>query len=362
MAVSYLRRDMTGEATFSLFVRGVPKQRGFLVAAGLERCLDYLEAFSFAEEDLAYLGSIGFDERALADLAPLRFDGDVWAMPEGTIVHGGEPIMEVSASIPVAQLVESSLLNQITLHTDDRLEGGAVRHRRRRQGARRLRAPAGARHRGGGGRRARVRDRRLRGDLERRRRASARSPGRRHDGAFLRRGVRLRGGGVPRVREGPPGPHDVPGGHVRHAERRPERDRDRPRAGDHGRDRRAPGQRQPRSAGARGARDPRRGGIPERAHLRQRWAGRARGRRAGARRRAGGRVRHRHAARGLRRRALRRYRLQAGGVRRQAGDEAVGRESDRARAANRSGGARTICSRCATRPRPDRIGGRCWSR
>ena len=117
MAVSYLRRDMTGQATFSLFVRGVPKQRGFLVAAGLERCLDYLEAFSFAEEDLAYLGSIGFDERALADLAPLRFDGDVWAMPEGTIVHGGEPIMEVSASIPVAQLVESSLLNQITLHT-----------------------------------------------------------------------------------------------------------------------------------------------------------------------------------------------------------------------------------------------------
>lgn len=117
MAVSYLRRDMTGQATFSLFVRGVPKQRGFLVAAGLERCLDYLEGFSFAEEDLAYLGSIGFDERALADLAPLRFDGDVWAMPEGTIVHGGEPIMEVSASIPVAQLVESSLLNQITLHT-----------------------------------------------------------------------------------------------------------------------------------------------------------------------------------------------------------------------------------------------------
>ncbi|HUL85522.1 MAG TPA: nicotinate phosphoribosyltransferase [Actinomycetota bacterium] len=117
MAVSYLRRDMTGSATFSLFVRGVPKQRGFLVAAGLERCLDHLEGFSFAQEDLAYLGSIGFDERALEDLAPLRFDGDVWAMPEGTIVHGGEPIMEVSASIPVAQLVESFLLNQVTLHT-----------------------------------------------------------------------------------------------------------------------------------------------------------------------------------------------------------------------------------------------------
>jgi nicotinate phosphoribosyltransferase len=117
MAVSYLRRDMTGPATFSLFVRGVPKQRGFLVAAGLERCLDDLEAFSFEDEDLAYLASIGFDDRALQDLAGLRFDGEVWAMPEGTIVHGGEPILEVTAPIPVAQLVETSLLNRITLQT-----------------------------------------------------------------------------------------------------------------------------------------------------------------------------------------------------------------------------------------------------
>jgi len=117
MAVSYLRRDMTGPATFSLFVRGVPKQRGFLVAAGLERCLDDLETFSFEDDDLAYLASVGFDDRALADLAPLRFEGEVWAMPEGTIVHGGEPILEVTAPIPVAQLVETSLLNRITLQT-----------------------------------------------------------------------------------------------------------------------------------------------------------------------------------------------------------------------------------------------------
>ena len=117
MAVSYLRRDMTAEATFSLFVRGVPKQRGFLVAAGLEACLDHLEAFSFEEDDLEYLAAIGFDDRAVADLAGVRFDGEVWAMPEGTIAHGGEPILEVTAPIPVAQLVETALLNQITLHT-----------------------------------------------------------------------------------------------------------------------------------------------------------------------------------------------------------------------------------------------------
>ena len=117
MAVSYLRRGMTAPATFSLYVRGLPKQRGFLVAAGLEPCLRFLESFSFDDEDLGYLGSIGFDDRALRDLAPLRFDGDVWAVPEGTIVHGEEPIIEVTASIPVAQLMESALLNQVTLHT-----------------------------------------------------------------------------------------------------------------------------------------------------------------------------------------------------------------------------------------------------
>src|SRR4249919_3041382 len=96
MAVSYLRRGMTAPATFSLYVRGLPKQRGFLVAAGLEPCLRFLEAFSF-------------DDRALRDLASVRFDGDVWAVPEGTIVHGEEPILEVTASIPVAQLMESAL-------------------------------------------------------------------------------------------------------------------------------------------------------------------------------------------------------------------------------------------------------------
>ena len=117
MAVSYLRRGMTASATFSLYVRGLPKQRGFLVAAGLEPCLRFLESFSFDDEDLGYLGSIGFDDRALRDLASVRFDGDVWAVPEGTVVYGGEPILEVTASIPVAKLMQSARLNQVTLHT-----------------------------------------------------------------------------------------------------------------------------------------------------------------------------------------------------------------------------------------------------
>src|SRR3990170_4838685 len=117
MAASYLRRGMTAPATFSLFVRKLPPERGFLVAAGLEQCLDHLESFGFDDEELGYLGAIGFDERALADFASLKFEGEVRAVPEGRIVHGEEPILEVTAPIPVAQLVETYLLNQITLHT-----------------------------------------------------------------------------------------------------------------------------------------------------------------------------------------------------------------------------------------------------
>ncbi|MEO8477740.1 MAG: nicotinate phosphoribosyltransferase [Actinomycetota bacterium] len=117
MAASYLRRDMGGLATFSLYVRGLPKKRGFLVAAGLEASLDFLETVSFEDEDLAYLSSVGFDDRALEDFRALRFDGEVWAVPEGRIVYSEEPILEVTAPVAVGQLVETYLLNQITLHT-----------------------------------------------------------------------------------------------------------------------------------------------------------------------------------------------------------------------------------------------------
>jgi nicotinate phosphoribosyltransferase len=105
MAASYLRRGMTAPATFSLSVRSLPPERGFAVAAGLAPALAFLEAFGFDDEELGYLGAIGFDDRALADLAGIRFEGDVRAVQEGRIVHGSEPILEVTAPIPVAQLV-----------------------------------------------------------------------------------------------------------------------------------------------------------------------------------------------------------------------------------------------------------------
>jgi nicotinate phosphoribosyltransferase len=116
MAASYLRRGMTGPATFSLYVRSLPPERGFLVAAGLDASLDALAAFSFSDDDLAYLASIGFGDTVSA-FRDLRFDGDVWAVPEGRVVYADEPILEVTAPLPVAQLVETILLNQVTLHT-----------------------------------------------------------------------------------------------------------------------------------------------------------------------------------------------------------------------------------------------------
>jgi len=118
MAASYLRRGMQQEATFSLFVRDLPPNRGFLVAAGLEPCLEFLEDFDFPERDLDYLGSeLGFPDDVLDAFAGLRFTGEVWAVPEGRIVHASEPLLEVTAPIAVAQLVEPFLLNQITFQT-----------------------------------------------------------------------------------------------------------------------------------------------------------------------------------------------------------------------------------------------------
>ena len=78
MAVSYLRRGMTGLATFSLFTRRLSAQRGFLVAAGLEDCLAFLEGFSFTAADLAWLAANqGLGAQDLAALERLRFTGEV---------------------------------------------------------------------------------------------------------------------------------------------------------------------------------------------------------------------------------------------------------------------------------------------
>ena len=87
MVTAYHALDMQRVAVFEFFVRRLPDERGFLVAAGLEQALDYLETMHFAADELRWLESTGrFTPQALQRLAALRFTGDVDAMPEGTRV------------------------------------------------------------------------------------------------------------------------------------------------------------------------------------------------------------------------------------------------------------------------------------
>lgn len=118
MAASYLRRGMTAPATFSLFVRDLPPEWSFLIACGLEGCLEFLEGFRFSDEDLEYLRTaLGYPSDTLEAFSRLRFTGDVRAAPEGTVLFAQEPLLEVTAPLPEAQLVETYLLNQLTYQT-----------------------------------------------------------------------------------------------------------------------------------------------------------------------------------------------------------------------------------------------------
>ncbi|HSS94619.1 MAG TPA: nicotinate phosphoribosyltransferase [Candidatus Dormibacteraeota bacterium] len=118
MATSYMRRGMTGTATFSLFVRSLPPARGFLVAAGIESCLDRIQDFRFEDDDIRYLrDTLRYEPRDLEAFRRLRFTGDIWAIPEGRIALAGEPILEVTAPLPEAQLIETLFLNLVTFET-----------------------------------------------------------------------------------------------------------------------------------------------------------------------------------------------------------------------------------------------------
>lgn len=118
MAESYFLYKRNTRATFDLFVRTLPKNRGYLIACGLEDVLNYIKGLKFNEEDLKYLRKQGiFSEDFLGYLRKFKFSGDVWAMPEGTIFFANEPIIRVTAGIIEAQILESFLLNTINLQT-----------------------------------------------------------------------------------------------------------------------------------------------------------------------------------------------------------------------------------------------------
>jgi len=116
MAACYYQKKMFAPATFSLFIREYPPNRGYFVSAGLEDVLEFLESFHFNQEDLDYLDSLSFFSKDfLHYLSTLRFTGDVFAIPEGRLFFKDEPILEITAPIIEAQLVETFVMNAINL-------------------------------------------------------------------------------------------------------------------------------------------------------------------------------------------------------------------------------------------------------
>jgi len=118
MVTAYHALGMERTAVFEFFVRRLPAQRGFLVAAGLEQALDYLETLQFTDAELRWLESTGrFRPGSLSRLAQMRFTGEADAVPEGSVFFAGEPILRIVAPLPEAQLVESRLINLLNLQS-----------------------------------------------------------------------------------------------------------------------------------------------------------------------------------------------------------------------------------------------------
>ena len=127
MGESYLAEGIADRpATFQLYCRHLPRGWGYLVAAGIGDALAYLEQLSFSADDLAYLETMRLFSRAFLDrLARFRFSGDVRAMQEGTVFFPDEPVVEVTAPLLEAQLVETVVLNRV--HFQSVIAGKAAR-------------------------------------------------------------------------------------------------------------------------------------------------------------------------------------------------------------------------------------------
>ncbi len=118
MLQGYYKRGMNEPAAFEFFVRKLRPGRGFLMAAGLEQVLDFLEQARFTPQELDWLRSTKrFSDEFIDSLATWRFAGDVQAMPEGTVCFPNEPLLRVVAPLPQAQLVETRLINLLHFQT-----------------------------------------------------------------------------------------------------------------------------------------------------------------------------------------------------------------------------------------------------
>lgn len=117
MMEAYHNQGHDPTATFSLFFRDLPPNRGYMIAGGLEQAIYYVENLAFGDRVIAHLGDQGFDEEFLSHLETLSFTGEVRAVPEGTPVFANEPLLEVTAPILQAQLLETALINQVGYQT-----------------------------------------------------------------------------------------------------------------------------------------------------------------------------------------------------------------------------------------------------
>ena len=118
MLQSYYELGMDDTAVFEFFVRRLPEHRNFILFAGLQQVIEYLENLHFSQHELEWLDQSGrFDAGFLGRLGKFRFLGDVHAMAEGTVFFRDEPVLRITAPLPEAQLIESRLINILHYQT-----------------------------------------------------------------------------------------------------------------------------------------------------------------------------------------------------------------------------------------------------
>lgn len=121
MAAGYYANGRHERASFEMFIRRLPQNRSYLIAAGLEQALSYLRTLNFNQDEIEYLRRLPVFAHVAPSffdyLSDFRFSGEVWAMPEGTVAFAGEPLLRVTAPLIEAQIVETFLLSTINFQT-----------------------------------------------------------------------------------------------------------------------------------------------------------------------------------------------------------------------------------------------------
>ena len=205
-------------STFELFVRKLPKARSYLIFAGLEQAVAALLDLRFSEEQVAGLRTWPIFARtapAFFDgLLNFRFEGDIWAMPEGSVAFEGEPLLRVDGLLGQGQLAETLLLSMLGYPTSVASKASRIIEQARGQGGDRPWDSARARPRSGIPQRPSVLPRWLRRDQPRRGRPAAGHPVLRDDGSLVGPGVRGRNDRLCPVRLALPRCRDDPGRHL----------------------------------------------------------------------------------------------------------------------------------------------------